>query len=118
MNDLSPPPIKHSWDRPAGASFEQWMKSRVARVVTQDGDLALAVVFSHGFSAFVALIHPIRRRLGFGLRHLGREPAGVEPRQHLPGLDPITASWDGQPEYDADNGIPWDSLVVINPPQW
>ena len=38
MNDLSPPPIKHSWDRPAGASFEQWMKSRVARVAERAYD--------------------------------------------------------------------------------
>ena len=25
-------PQKHSWDRPDGTSFDDWMKSRVARV--------------------------------------------------------------------------------------
>ncbi len=30
------------------------------------------------------------------------------------GTDPITASWQGQPEYATLNGIPWSSLQVIN----
>jgi mannose-6-phosphate isomerase-like protein (cupin superfamily) len=29
---------KHSWDRPEGSSFEQWMKSRVARVADRPYD--------------------------------------------------------------------------------
>jgi quercetin dioxygenase-like cupin family protein len=32
MNDMSPQPAPRSWDRPVGASFEAWMKSRIARV--------------------------------------------------------------------------------------
>lgn len=33
------------------------------------------------------------------------------------GTDPITASFAGQPEYKALNGIPWPSLQAINPPR-
>jgi hypothetical protein len=32
------------------------------------------------------------------------------------GVDPITASWAGQPEYAVLNGIPWSDLQVIQPP--
>ena len=38
MNELSSTPIKHSWDRPAGTSFETWMKSRIARVAERPYD--------------------------------------------------------------------------------
>jgi mannose-6-phosphate isomerase-like protein (cupin superfamily) len=38
MNEMSPPPVKHSWDRPTGTSFEAWMKSRVARVAERPYD--------------------------------------------------------------------------------
>jgi quercetin dioxygenase-like cupin family protein len=38
MNEMSPPPVKHSWDRPAGTSFESWIKSRVARVADRPYD--------------------------------------------------------------------------------
>src|SRR5258708_1352290 len=38
MTDLSPPPVKHSWARPAGTSFEAWMKSRIARVADRPYD--------------------------------------------------------------------------------
>jgi mannose-6-phosphate isomerase-like protein (cupin superfamily) len=38
MNEMSPPPVKHSWDRPAGTSFEAWMKSRIARVADRPYD--------------------------------------------------------------------------------
>src|SRR5262249_31097102 len=31
MDDITREPQKRSWDRPDGASFESWMKSRVAR---------------------------------------------------------------------------------------
>lgn len=36
MNDMTQP--KRSWDRPEGASFEDWMKSRVARVADRPYD--------------------------------------------------------------------------------
>jgi hypothetical protein len=32
------------------------------------------------------------------------------------GVDPITTSWAGEPEYDVLNGIPWSDLQVIEPP--
>lgn len=34
------------------------------------------------------------------------------------GTDPITASWAGQPEYNADAGIPWGSLQVVQKTAW
>ena len=33
------------------------------------------------------------------------------------GTDPITASWEGQPEYKVVAGLPWSSLQAVNPPQ-
>jgi quercetin dioxygenase-like cupin family protein len=38
MDDVTRQPQKRSWDRPQGASFEQWMKSRVARVAERAYD--------------------------------------------------------------------------------
>ncbi|MFI5240411.1 MAG: dockerin type I domain-containing protein [Candidatus Saccharimonadia bacterium] len=32
------------------------------------------------------------------------------------GTDPITAAFNGQPDYSALNGIPWNQLQVLNPP--
>jgi hypothetical protein len=32
------------------------------------------------------------------------------------GIDPITASWAGQPQYAVLKGIPWQDLQVIHPP--
>jgi hypothetical protein len=34
-----------------------------------------------------------------------------------PGEDPITASWDGLPEYEVLAGIPWAELQTVDPPQ-
>lgn len=33
------------------------------------------------------------------------------------GQDPITVSWDGQPEYNVIADLPWDELQAIDPPQ-
>jgi hypothetical protein len=33
------------------------------------------------------------------------------------GTDPITASWEGLPEYKVVAGLPWGSLQAVNPPQ-
>lgn len=38
MDDITRQPQKYSWDRPEGASFEDWMKSRVARVAERPYD--------------------------------------------------------------------------------
>ena len=38
MDDVTRQPPKRSWDRPEGASFEDWMKSRVARVAERPYD--------------------------------------------------------------------------------
>jgi len=38
MDDITRQQQKRSWDRPQGASFEQWMKSRVARVAERPYD--------------------------------------------------------------------------------
>ena len=35
--------------------------------------------------------------------------------QGHPGTDPITASWQGKPEYAALDGIPWNQLQVVTP---
>lgn len=32
------------------------------------------------------------------------------------GIDPITASWQGRPEYATLSGVPWSKLQVISPP--
>jgi len=34
-----------------------------------------------------------------------------------PGTDPITASWDGLPEYKVVADLPWSSLQAVSPPQ-
>ena len=33
------------------------------------------------------------------------------------GTDPITASWDGDQEYQVVASLPWASLQVVDPPQ-
>jgi hypothetical protein len=33
------------------------------------------------------------------------------------GVDPITASWEGLPEYKVVAGLPWSSLQAVDPPQ-
>ena len=33
------------------------------------------------------------------------------------GTDPITASWDGLPEYQVIGGLPWSTLQAVDPPQ-
>ena len=38
MDDITRKPQARSWDRPQGSSFEQWMKSRIARVAERTYD--------------------------------------------------------------------------------
>jgi hypothetical protein len=33
------------------------------------------------------------------------------------GVDPITASWDGLPEYEVVASIPWADLQTVDPPR-
>ncbi len=33
------------------------------------------------------------------------------------GTDPITASWDGQAEYQVVNSLPWSQLQAVDPAQ-
>ena len=44
------------------------------------------------------------------------EPAAWAAAGHS-GIDPITASWDGQAEYQVVASLPWNELQTIDPPQ-
>ena len=48
---------------------------------------------------------------------LEAEQAGDWAAEGNTGTDPITASWDGLPEYQVVASLPWANLQVVDPPQ-
>jgi hypothetical protein len=46
---------------------------------------------------------------------LQAESSGDWAAEGNAGTDPITSSWQGKPEYEVLQGIPWSELQVVTP---
>ncbi len=76
-----------------------------------------------GFNPFAQMVFTALQRYGAvvtdyaGAVMLEAEQPSDWAAEGNSGTDPITASWERQPEYKVVAGLPWSSLQAVAPPQ-
>jgi hypothetical protein len=85
--------------------------------------LSADVAMPSGLSPFAQMVFRALQNYGAVVTDRGgsvsieSEQTSDWPAEGHSGTDPITASWDGQQEYQVVASLPWNDLQVVDPPQ-